>query len=384
MCLFEVKDSGLKLKAKKCQFARKEVSYLGHIISRDGMRPDPEKIDKILHFPRPSDVSTLRSFLGLASYYRRFIQGFAKIATPLHELLRKDQEFVWSENCENSFKQLCTILTTSPVLVYPNCNEPFTLYTDASGKAIGSVLTQIRDGKEHPVAYASRSLQKAEQKYGISEQEALAVVWSIKIFRHYLYGTHFTVVCDHQSLKWLMTTTSASARLQRWALMLQEYDFEVKYRPGTANRNADCLSRIPYPEQGADAIEVSEDDDFIEQVCGVDLDDNLLKSKQRVDPEIVALYDYIVHQKIPDDPILAKSTILTSPRYSVEDGILYHLYPATHRSRQTLWKQVVVPRSLREEVMSACHEEMFGGSHLSFDRTRSKILPRYYWSTGKC
>ena len=175
--------------------------YLGHIVGKDGIRPNSEKIAVIKNYPVPTNCNEVRSFVALASYYRRFIKGFATIANPLHALLKKGVTFIWSEECQKSFEQLRNALLSSTVLAYPNFKERFTLYTDASNTGIGAVLSQNVNGVEKTIAFASRSLNRHERKYATIERECLALMWSIKHFRPYLCGKMFDIITDHNPLK---------------------------------------------------------------------------------------------------------------------------------------------------------------------------------------
>ena len=193
----------MKLKPKKCLFLRDEILYLGHVVTREGIRPDPSKTERIKEYPIPKDVSQLRQFFGLASYYRRFICGFSKIAAPLNALLKKDVAFTWECTCQQAFVELKECWMSAPVLAYPQFKSdvPFMLKTDASIHGLGAVLTQKQeDGKSvHPIAYASRSLNCHERNYGITELETLGLVWAARLFRPYLLGTSVKciVYTDH-------------------------------------------------------------------------------------------------------------------------------------------------------------------------------------------
>ena len=179
--------AGLKLKPSKCSLLKREVVYLGFVVSRNGVKADHSKVAAVQDFPRPDTVKKLRSFLGLSSYYRRFIPGYAKIAHPLHELTSTNKEFIWTDDCEEAFKRLKSCLVAAPVLRFPDLGQPYILETDASAKGLGAVLAQCgEDGKIHPIASASHTTQGAERNYGSSELEALAVVWATRHFRHYL------------------------------------------------------------------------------------------------------------------------------------------------------------------------------------------------------
>ena len=192
--------AGLRLKTKKCRFLKSTVSYLGHLVMSEGIQPDPEKTSRVISYPAPTDINEVRSFLGLASYYRRFVPGFSQVAAPLHCLLKKEAHFYWSMECQRALEQLKQLLTSAPVLAYPrfNSEHPLILETDASAKGLGAVLAQQQeDDKVHPIAFASRSLNAQKNNYGIAEMETLAVVWAAKLFRPYLLGHRCEVITDH-------------------------------------------------------------------------------------------------------------------------------------------------------------------------------------------
>ena len=259
----------LKLQPDKCEFLRKEVSYLGHVISEDGVRPDPKKIESIENFPTPKTTKQLKGFLGLAGYYRRFVPQFSKIAAPLHKLLKKDAKYEWEEEQENAFQSLKLKLMSQPILQYPDFSREFILTTDASNEGAGAILSQGEIGKDRPIAYASRSFNKSEKNYSTVEKELAAIVWGIKYFRPYLYGRKFKVVSDHKPLTWIMSVKDPGSRLLRWRLQLEEYDYEIVYKPGSQNSNADALSRI-----GALNREVSDSEEIDEEMKGKILHEN--------------------------------------------------------------------------------------------------------------
>ena len=237
--------SKLKLSPKKCLLFQRQIKYLGHIVSKDGVRVDDEKIQAIRSWPKPSTVKEVRSFLGLCSYYRRFIAGFADIARPLHRLSEKPQVFEWSPEVEHSFESLKQELTHTPILGYPMPGEPFTVDTDASAEGIGAVLSQLQDGQEQVIAYFSRALSRAERNYCTTRKELLAVVRAIQHFRPYLYGIHFLIRTDHAALTWLLNFRSPEGQVARWIEQMQEYDFTIEHRAGLKHQNADALSRRP-------------------------------------------------------------------------------------------------------------------------------------------
>ena len=244
--IFEkLKEAKLMIKLKKCKFCEPNIEFLGHIVGRDGLKPDPGKVKKIKEMKAPKDVSSLRSVLGLFSYYRKFVENFSRIAKPMNELLKKDNEFKWGEKQQEAFEILKQKLMEEPILGYPDYEKPFVLFTDASGTGLGAILSQKdEEGKEIVIAYASKSLTPAERNYVITEQECLAIVWGVQHFHKYLATGHFTIVTDHSALKSLRTVENPTGRRARWIMKLQQYDFEVQHRSGRSNRNADAMSRI--------------------------------------------------------------------------------------------------------------------------------------------
>ena len=254
-----LKEYNLKLKPSKCEFLRKEVIYLGHKISETGAQPDESKLDAVRSFPRPKTARDIKSFLGLAGYYRRFIQDFSKKALPLTSLLKKDASFQWTDQQEQAFGILKDCLTEQPILQFPDFERPFNVTTDASNFAIGAVLSQGDYPKDLPVAYASRCLNSAEINYSVIEKELLAIVWAVRHFRPYLYGRRFRIVTDHQPLTWLFNIKDPKSRLVRWRLELEEYDYAIIYKPGRVNSNADALSRNPIVSNDSQSQVKSED-----------------------------------------------------------------------------------------------------------------------------
>jgi hypothetical protein len=234
-----LKEKKLYVKLSKCEFWMREVSFLGHIISSGGIAVDPAKVDAVSQWGTPESVSEIKSFLGLAGYYRRFIEGFSKLALPLTKLTRKDQAFVWDGNCEESFQELKRRLTTAPVLILPDAKESSVVYCDASKLGLGGVLMQ----GGNVVAYASRQLKVHERNYPTHDLELAAVVFALKVWRHYLYGSRFEVFSDHKSLKYLFDQKELNMRQRRWLEFLKDYDFGLSYHPGKANVVADALSR---------------------------------------------------------------------------------------------------------------------------------------------
>lgn len=245
----KLKQANLKIQLEKCFFFRKETQFLGHTVTRNGVRPNADKIEVIRSWPVPKNEKELKQFLGTIGYYRRFIKDFAKLVKPLTQLLRKDIEFVFSKGEIACFEKCRQILTMDPILQYPDFQKEFILTTDASDYAIGAVLAQGTIGRDRPIAFASRTLNKTEENYSTTEKEFLAMYWAVKHFRPYLYGRKFKLVTDHQPLTYSLTNTNR--RILRGKLDLEEFDYELIYKPGKSNTVADALSRIRPDELNA-------------------------------------------------------------------------------------------------------------------------------------
>lgn len=237
----------LKIKPSKCHFLKNEIKYLGFLISDGGYKMDPNKTEAIRNFVPPQEQKQLKSFLGLISFYRKYIPSFSLIAQPLHRLLRKDVIFEWSAECKFAFDKLIEAVEKNIILKYPDFSKEFYLTTDASNFGLGAVLSQRGDdGTDRPLAFISRSLNPAEQNYSTTEKECLAIVWAIHDFRHYLIGRKFTIFSDHRPLVWLDNVADPGARLLRWRLKLNNYNYEIKFTPGRTNFVADEFSRNGY------------------------------------------------------------------------------------------------------------------------------------------
>ncbi|KAG7599389.1 Zinc finger CCHC-type [Arabidopsis suecica] len=226
-------------KLSKCSFWQRSIGFLGHIVSDKGVSVDPEKIKSIKDWPRPKNATEIRSFLGLAGYYRRFVKGFASMSQPMTRLTGKDTKFQWSEECEKSFSELKAMITSAPVLVLPEEGKPYMVYTDASITGLGCVLIK----KGSVIAYASRQLRKHEGNYPTHYLEMAAVVFALKIWRLYLYGAKVHIFTDHKSLKYIFTQPELNLRQRRWMEFVADYDLDIAYHPGKANQVADALSR---------------------------------------------------------------------------------------------------------------------------------------------
>ena len=375
-----LRNACLRLKPKKCALLRGEVPYLGYVVSKQGIKPDPKKTEVVKDYPHPVDVTGLRRFLGLASYYRRFVPGFASIAAPLHALTKKNAVYQWSTECEIAFTQLKELLTSSPVLAYPRFGpgHSFILETDASIVGLGAVLSQTQeDGTVHPVAFASRSVDKHERNYGISELETLGLVWAVRYFRSYLLGHPCVVYTDHTACLSILNTPKPSGKLARWALTIQEMDITIKHKSGKNNVNADALSRCPADAASND--EISRKDS---QVCAVEgnkeseesvIDLEEVIKCQMEDSDMSAMITYLQDGTLPEDQNKSRRIVLESKQFEVVEGVLYHENSA-FPGRWCL----VVPEKFRVTLLEEAHRGHFAG-HLAGKKTYDRLRRDYWW-----
>ena len=376
-----LKHAGLKLHPAKCQFLQHKVHFLGHIVSAEGVTPDPSKTAKVKQWPTPNTAQETQQFLGLANYYRRFIKNFATIAKPLHQLTERKSSFKWTDQCQEAFLELKQRLTSAPLLALPDWSKPFIVDTDASDTGIGAVLSQEHaNGEEHVISYASRLLTKPERNYCVTRKELLAVVAFLHHFRQYLLGAKFIIRTDHGALTWLQSFKSPEGQLARWLEKLQEFEFAIVHRPGRKHSNADALSRIPCRQCGR-TFETTIATIASADMCGgYSMEE--LRSLQLEDKCVGDLLKAMEsHQKPSQDQVKAQSLSCRRlyqqwDQLVVRNGILYRYYEPPNESQS--WLQLVVPSSLQSEIIKDAHEGTVGG-HLGQDKTLHRVKQRFYW-----
>ena len=375
-------NAGLKLKPKKCALFSKQVRYLGHVISGEGVATDPEKVAAVAQWPTPISLKEVRSFLGLCGYYRRYIEGFASIAKCLHSLSENDKPFVWSKDCQEAFDTLKGKLTNAPILAHPDFSQPFTLDTDASNQAIGAVLSQNIDGKECVIAYASRVLTKAERRYCVTRKELLAIVTFVTQFRHYLCGRKFKIRTDHGSLRWLLRFKNPEGQLARWLEILSSYDMDIEHRAGVRHQNADALSRIPCRQCGFDPHWEDECQLPVRTVKAKEevLSEKSLQELQDEDSDIAKVKQWVqTKERPPFDDIRGggyylKLLWIQFKYLQIIDGLLCRMSNGQ--------KQAVVPKTERRSVLQQMHDSR-SSAHLGCRKTIAKLQERYYWPDMK-
>ena len=395
----KLESAGLKLNPRKCDIFQRQVSYLGHTVSAQGVSTDPAKVEEVTQWPQPQNKKEVRSFLGLCSYYRRFVPAFADLARPLHELTEERSAFSWSPACEQAFNDLKIKLTSAPILALPNSEETFILDTDASDMGVGAVLSQVTDGNERVVAYYSQALSKAEKNYCVTRRELLAVIKAIRQFHHYLYGRKFLVRVDHSALQWLMKFKNPEGQIARWIQILQEYDFEISHRAGQKHGNADAMSRRPCCSgcKHCNRAEQSQtlDPGVSNQACqlrrttlspdGGQLTRSLdeLKTQQEQDPVLnVILATMKAGAGRPDWKELSpqrpevKSYWRLWNSLELKDDVLYYRWESVTGGDPVLLR--VLPETMRRDAWQQLHVD-HGGGHMGAQKTMGKLRARFFW-----
>ena len=420
LVLGRLREHGLKLKPQKCFLLRSEVKFLGHVVSAEGVRVDMEKVRALEDWPAPRSVKEVRQVVGFMSYYRRFVPGFAQLAKPLHALMGKEKkgaakatlaQFFWSEECQAAFDSLRKCLTAPPILAYPDLSLPFIVTTDGSGLGLGAVLSQTQEGVERVIAFASRGLRGSERNdrnYSAFKLELLALKWAVtEKFRDLLLYAKFTVITDHNPLRYL-ETANLSAVEERWVAQLAEFNFEVHYKPGRMNQNADVLSRIPVAAEPE--VEDVEKDFLVikeeevraclwptgevrqsesvahsatqsrvrSQICGHSWEE--LRELQVQDPDISPVLTALKAHERP-----AKQMVRTMnwpqrklmgqwERLKVQHGALFRCVQDPRDGEEV--RQLIVPVSLQRHVYEAQHDH---GGHFRERGTMEALQRSYYW-----
>jgi transposase InsO family protein len=341
--------AGFTINAGKCNFCRREISFLGHVISDGGVSPDPRRIDAILSHPRPKNQKQLRQFLGVCNYHHRFIINYAKYTAPLLPLLKKESRWKWTEAKQEAFEVLRSKFAESIHLIHPDESRPYMINTDASGRAIGAVLMQVNSGGETQiVSTASRVLNPAEQRYTVAEQELLGITFALEKFRLYIYGHKIHLNTDNKALTFLNRCTLTSNRIARWVLQIQEYDLEIKHISGVENHLADVISRNPGGLNETEIKALTQPREIMIATIDLGIDTSVnrklrrLASFQENDPRIQSIIQATL--QTPNQ---------ANDNYLVRNNVLYH----RGKKRYLYWR-AVLPTELESDIIKYVHESL--------------------------
>ena len=360
-----LEQNGLKLKASKCTFSAPSVELLGYIMSAEGIKCNPDKTDAIANLQVPETVKEVRSFLGMAGYYRQCVPQFAKVAAPLVRLTKKHARFTWGPEQQKSFETLKELLVSSRVMAHPDTSKPYKLYTDACDCAIGAILVQEDEhGMERPIQYVSKQLAGAQLNWATIEKEAYAVVHALTKLRPYLYGAEFVIYTDHKPLKSLFLSEVKNTKIQRWAVLIAEYGAPIEYRKGAHNIRVDMLSRIRGPTPEVSAIDTTDVWFAAEDLEGEHPNaipwefDKLEKEELRKEQKDMSEYQLAFEE---------------DSGYELKDGLLYTLHTPANG---TEYPRLVLPPSCRYQVIRWAHTEV---GHQSVRKTLDRLQEAYKW-----
>lgn len=381
--LKKLQDHGFRVRLEKCEFFKDSVEYLGHTIDRDGRRPAKSSLAALEQLPRPIDVHQLKAFLGKINYYGRFIANLADKAAPLYSLLKKEIPFTWSNNCEQAFDTLKNDVIRATNLVHYDESKPLILATDASSYGVGVVLSQVDKGREAPIAYASKTLTETQQKYSQIEREALSIIYGVTKFRQFLYGRRFTLVTDHEPLVSIFASdknipTLTAQRLQRWALILMGFQYDIKYKNTLQHGNADALSRLPIgPDRHFDSMQQLEDQEIThaiqEEIELLPIVADQVRILTKSDSTLQTVIEWINSGWPKTKP--TEADLLTywnrKEELFVSEGVLL--------LQGEKFTRVIIPKKLQTDVLSTLHSSHWGV-------VKMKQLARRYawWSKINC
>ena len=356
-CLLE---AGIKISPKKCFFFERCVKFLGHIVSANGISPDPSNSDAIRNFPTPTSIKNFRTFLGMIGFYRRFIPNFSLQASPLTNLTKNNVKFSWGPAEQKSFEFLKSVMLTPPILKFPDFDRKFYVETDASDVAIGAVLTQMHDNVPHPIAYFSRKLNACEVKYTTTEKEFMAVVKAVEHFAYYLYGRQFEVITDHSALTYIFNNPSKNGRISRWLMSLSNFDFKISHRKGKHQVLADCLSRPSVHFIGKKRI-------FRNKLSGVFSPENV--RKEQINSNWAPIIQWLEGGPLVDPP----------SRCSLDKFCLLEdcLYFVSEENNEPIFR-LIIPPSLIDEALYLSHDGT-QACHRGFYKTCNSAKSKFFW-----
>lgn len=360
-------EMGVKLNLNKCHFGQRSVKFLGHIISAEGIKPDPGNVEGILQVPPPSNLKEIRRFLGMTGFYRKCIPEYAKIASPLTQLTRKDVPFSWTPECQSAFEKLKLVLSTAPVLHPVDYRLPFELHTDASGLAVGAALHQRHpDGSLRPIGFFSKKLRPVETRYSTTDREALGIVLACRFFHHFLWGSKVTIKTDHKALVSVFKHKTKSPRMTRWALEMREYNFLIEFCSGRANVVADQLSRVVRQVRTSPLSE-----EVQKQVDKLHAPLEKIAEEQDKEERWRVLKLYLKGGELPRNKY--SNSVLS--QFELEDDVLYYVRKLSDGS---LKYTLVVPKGLKKAALYASHDG-HTAAHMGQHKTISRLEADFYW-----
>ena len=399
--------AGLKLKPSKCTFFQSTIRYLGHVVSEKGISTDPDKVSSVVNWPRPTCVKEVQQFIGFAGFYRRFIEGFSKVARPLNDLLggspksrgkrsksKSSVPFKWTDEHEESFKQLKSCLVSAPVLGFADYSKPFEVHTDASSLGLGSVLYQVQEGQKRVISYASRALKPAERNYPAHKLEFLALKWAVTDkFNDYLYAQRFEVWTDNNPLTCVLSSARLDAVGHRWLARLASYNFSIHYKSGSTNIDADALSRLPIPQEVVQAVcsvefplsqiglvsSLPVSADVVENFFASDVVSPLnVCQLQSEDPCISLVRQWKLEGRRPTKEVLANSSqgVKLLCRHWDKLTVIDDVLCRSITVNETSVSQIVLPSSSHDHVFQSLHDDL---GHPGRDKTSSLIRQRFFW-----
>jgi len=366
-----LKQEQLHAKQSKCDFWLDRIAFLGHMISEEGISVDPSKIQAVKDWPIPRTVTEIKSFIGLAGYYRRFVQDFSKIAAPLTKLTRKGERYIWTEECTAAFEQLKQRLITAPILRTPSGRGGMVIYSDASGKGLGCVLMQ----HDHVIAYASRQLKPHERNYPTHDLELAAVIFALKIWRHYLLGDKVLIYTDHKSLKYIFTQKELNMRQRRWLELMADYDIDLQYHPGKVNTVPDALSRKP---ENRMLVQITQQKELIQDIIRLDL--MLVQGTDKVGQLMTFQIQSALLNEIKEaqkkDPRLQKF------RAQVEAGLRTDIHIHTDDALY-FGNRICVPQGeVRQKILAEAHSSAYS-IHPGGTKMYQDIKKQFWWNAMK-
>lgn len=377
--LSRMSEAGLTLNLAKCLFCQPKVTFLGHVVSEEGLSPDPVKVEAVLAWPTPRTAKQMASFLGLCNYFKGFIQGYSGICSPLFRLCNRDVRFEWTDDCQLAFERVKQALTEAPVLTLPSFDADageFVLECDASGTGVGAVLLQVTPEGEKVIAYGSKKLSKSQQNYSATKRELLACVTFVSHFKHYLIGKKFRLRTDHSSLQWLLNFRNPTGILARWLETLSAFTFDIEYKRGCENGVADALSRTP--AQTADAGTQTEPVQAFRISDSANWSLSFIRAEQESDPAISELSEHLSRGRKPNRRQVKHCVSLLRQwsRLRLVNGVVFRLY--RRRSGASDELQVVLPQSLRSSVLESLHGGPAGG-HFGPEKLLAECRVRFFW-----